>query len=127
MKNIKHKLRKLTVPVLVALALFVGAACTPTDVGVSQFPSHLRGWARCIVHHESRGDADAVSPTNDWGLFQINRSVWERTFVQFVERTEGRRASWRGDIFNSRLNGRFAYQVVYKAQGERAWSANRYC
>ena len=30
--------------------------------------------AACIVRHESGGNPRAISPTNDWGLFQVNGS-----------------------------------------------------
>ena len=39
-------------------------------------PSWAASHAACIAEHESGGRSWAISPTNDWGLWQINKPSW---------------------------------------------------
>lgn len=39
-------------------------------------PSWAAAHAACIAEHESGGRSWAISPTNDWGLWQINKPSW---------------------------------------------------
>lgn len=51
-------------------AVFLSRETDPID---DFFPAHERATARCIRWHESRGELRAVSPTDDWGAWQIHR------------------------------------------------------
>jgi len=65
------------------------------------------GWdaerALCIVARESNWDTNAVSPTDDWGLFQLNRPTWEPYFG----------AAW--DPLDWRWNIDAAYHIYERA------------
>lgn len=68
--------RRLTV-LIAALALLFGAACTPQQAIQAIFPQEVSK-ATSIAQCESRMDPNAVSPTNDHGLFQINATTWNK-------------------------------------------------
>lgn len=67
--------RKRTSALLVAALLF-GSACTPHEVIYHVFPNELQT-AHRVAECESRYDVNAVSRTNDHGLFQIN-AIWNQ-------------------------------------------------
>lgn len=56
---------------LFVIAVLAGAACSPQE-SISMLFGHEAGNATKVAHCESRMDPNAVSPTNDHGLFQIN-------------------------------------------------------
>lgn len=62
-----------------------------------------------IAGAESGYDTEAVSPTNDWGLFQINRDVWGWLFDQY---------DWADPIGNTTMA-----LIVWRSQGYNAWVA----
>lgn len=45
--------------------------------------------ARCIRTHESHGEPRLISPTADYGWFQINYPTWHGKIVSFYERGRG--------------------------------------
>lgn len=70
------------------------------------WPAHARRMAECVAWHESRYTPRAVSPTGDYGLWQINKATWDRTFT------------W-SRIFEPRYNARAAYRI---SRGGRSWT-----
>lgn len=44
------------------------------------WPAELHGQAQAVIACESGGNANAVSPTDDWGLFQIHAPAWSGFF-----------------------------------------------
>ena len=67
--------------------------------------------AMCVLEWESEGDPNAVSPTDDHGLFQIHYPIWGPHF-----------GVSRADLYDPVLNVRLA-SLILKAQGWGAWSA----
>ena len=71
------------------------------------------GWnvdsALRVMACESRGDPGAISPTDDWGLMQINRPTWETTY--------GPAESWLDPATNVAV----AYEI-WKQGGWAWWS-----
>jgi hypothetical protein len=61
-----------------------------------------------IAGAESGWNTDAISPTNDYGLFQINRTVWAFLFDLY---------NWRDGLENTVM----AY-YVWRRQGYSAWT-----
>ena len=64
-----------------AAVLYTAPACTDPVVNVlhsAGFRGRALRYAYGIVMRESKGHAIAVSGTNDYGLFQFNRSAWSR-------------------------------------------------
>ena len=69
---------------LFVLAVLAGAACTPHQQIAVLFNGNAESATR-VANCESRMDPNAVSPTNDHGLFQINavhRGDFERVTGQ---------------------------------------------
>jgi hypothetical protein len=64
-------------------------------------------YAYGIVMRESKGHAKAISPTNDYGLFQWNRATWSR-------------AKWWDPVklLDATYNAAVAYDI---SQGGRTW------
>lgn len=104
---------------LAAFAVLVLPSCTATQIGVAQFPAHARAKATCIVKRESGGNAKAVSPTDDWGLFQIHRPVHKRQF----ERMYG--APFERKVLDPTLNGKYA-AYLYSVAGWSPWAGGKY-
>ena len=108
--------------IAILLALTILAGCeshrTPPEIAASYLPS--QAVALCIIGHESGGNPRAVSATGDYGLAQIHRRTWERTFTRLTGRP------WLPAIFDPDLNGIMAREV-YREQGWRAWSTHRLC
>ena len=73
-------MRKIVSIMLISALVILGSACSPAQVGVAQFQPAQRAVASCIVKRESGGNPSAISATNDYGLFQINRSAHKRQF-----------------------------------------------
>ena len=117
-----HKLMSIA---LIAVLLIIGTGCTPTEVGVSYFPASARPVARCIVKRESGGDPRAISPTHDYGLFQINRKAHKRNF----ESRYG--VAFETGALDPRLNGKYArylydYYRSHGGSGWEPWAGGRY-
>lgn len=72
--------------------------------------------AKAIANCESKMNPNAVSPTNDHGLFQIN-GIHRASF----ERVTG--ASW-SQIYNPELNTQFAHWM-WSNQGWSPWTCSR--
>lgn len=116
--------RIISVALIVALVI-LGTACSPTDVGVGQFPRSAQPVARCIVKRESGGDPRAISPTHDYGLFQINRKAHKRNF----EARYG--VAFEKGALDPRLNGKYArylydYYRSHGGTGWEPWAGGRY-
>lgn len=91
-----------------------GQAYTPTvDEIIQKHFGSVADQARRIAHCESTMNPDAVSRTNDHGLFQIN-AVHRAEF----ERVTGH-AWWR--IYDADLNTRYA-KHLYDKQSWSPWS-----
>ena len=75
--------------------------------------------ADCIMRKESGYNPRAVSPTGDYGLFQINQAAWYSTF----QRVTGKPWSY---IFNPYWNASFA-RWIYDRSGWAPWTTNRLC
>lgn len=73
-----------------------------------------------IALAESGGNTDAISPTHDYGLWQINKKVWQHESNLFgtgsgkIFFALGR---WKGKYYNA-----MAARTVYRKQGYAAWS-----
>lgn len=65
-----------------------------------------------IMWNETRCQADAVSPTRDYGLMQINRSVWESTAAEH---------GWTMEDLLIPANGLAMGLVVYNAAEAMGW------
>lgn len=93
------------------LVLTLGA-CTPqhwiNEVFGADAPAATR-----VATCESNMDPNAVSPTNDHGLFQIN-AIHRSAFSQVTGRP------W-AEIYNPVWNARFA-KHLYDSQGWRPWT-----
>lgn len=64
-----------------AAAVYTATACSDPVVRVlhsAGFRGKALRYAYGIVMRESKGRARAISPTNDYGLFQWNRAAWSR-------------------------------------------------
>ena len=64
-----------------AAALYTAAPCANPVVKVlhaAGFRGRALRFAYGIVMRESKGNARAISPTRDYGLFQFNRAAWNR-------------------------------------------------
>ena len=64
-----------------AAVIYTARPCTDPVVSVlhaAGFRGRALKYAYGIVMRESKGHAVAVSPTNDYGLFQFNRAAWSR-------------------------------------------------
>ena len=64
-----------------AAVLYTAPACTDPVVNVlhsAGFRGRALRYAYGIVMRESKGHAIAISGTNDYGLFQFNKSAWSR-------------------------------------------------
>lgn len=73
----KKTLNKLRVTVISVLAIVMLSACTPQQAIDTLFKGTDNTTAHRIVKCESNYNQNAVSPTNDHGLFQIN-AMWNK-------------------------------------------------
>ena len=99
--------------------------CSPTTDALNYFPPAARSKARCIILRESGGNPDAVSPTGDYGLFQINAAAHAANF----QRRYG--VSFYGNIRKVSYNARYARYLYdyYAARGLSPftpWNGGRY-
>lgn len=74
------------------------------------FPSSVIPTMVAIAQAESSLNTDAISPTHDYGLWQINRLVWGPAGFDSV-------TQWRDPLYNAQWAKR-----VYDQQGLTAWS-----
>lgn len=74
MKKSSNKLRAIFVSLIAVVAL---SACTPQDAINVIFTGSDNATAHRVVKCESNYNPNAVSPTNDHGLFQIN-AMWNK-------------------------------------------------
>lgn len=80
-----------------------GPRVNPPPAGVEQWrglvaaiwPPEQVDSALRVLACESQGDPGAISPTDDWGLMQINRPTWETTY--------GPASSWLDPATNLRV------------------------
>lgn len=107
--------------VLAALALtaVLLTSCSPAEYGAMHFPPHARDVARCIIQRESGGNPSAISPTRDYGLFQINRRAHKAQF----ERIFG--APFERKALDPDLNSRYA-RYLYDRVGWSPWRGGNY-
>lgn len=61
----------------IGLIGLLGSACTPQEVIAHYFPNET-GIANRVAKCESNYNVNAVSPTGDHGLFQINAATWNK-------------------------------------------------
>lgn len=116
MDQMRYKILTVAVAFLLSVG---GSGCSPVNVGLAQFPAALRPVASCIIQRESGGNPSAVSPTRDYGLFQINRAAHKRQF----ERMYG--APFERKALDARLNGQYAY-YLYRQVGWSPWNGGNY-
>lgn len=109
-------MRRLAVAAAVSVVLL--AACSPTDVSLQHFPQSQWANARCIVHHESRGNPRAMGGAGERGLYQIH-PVHRSTFTAVTGRP------WSA-AYEPGPNGQFAAHL-WRQQGWRPWSTARVC
>jgi hypothetical protein len=99
------------------LALLAGAACSPSDYTrytIGQVFGSQGGNATRIAECESNLDPNAVSPTNDHGLFQLN-AVHAADF----ERVTGQ--PWVTHRYNTYWNTYYA-KWLHDRQGWTPWA-----
>lgn len=105
------------VGVFVALAV---SACTPKQIGASYFRDAPNGTkiAECIIQRESGGNPGAISATNDYGLFQINRAAHKRQFESMFGGPFEKKA------LDPTLNAKYARYLYdwYVARGYSGWT-----
>ncbi len=101
---------------LFAIAILAGAACTPQEY-IGQFFGSQATNATKIAYCESNMNPNAVSPTNDHGLFQIN-AVHRGQF----EAVTGQ--PWVTHRYNSYWNTVYA-NWLYNQQGWGPWACKK--
>ena len=69
-----------------------------------------------VAQCESRLDPQAVSPTNDHGVFQLNAPSWARRFEQVTGQP------WNPDVYHAEANARFARWLVEETGGWSHWA-----
>lgn len=103
-----------------AVALTAAAACTPQEAAMYSFYVHLDDagvspppleQTQCVIAHES-GGRNVVSPTGDYGPFQINRRTWQPVFPE-------------ADLLDPVTNGAVAAEVYRRAGGWSPWVGAR--
>lgn len=111
---------RLAVLIFCLYLLVLGVATAAKASTVAQARAEIvRLWgdqsprALCIVRRESGWNPRAVSPTNDYGLFQLN-AIHARTF--------GPR--WL-QVLDPVANVRMAY-TLYRSSGWQPWAGGRY-
>jgi hypothetical protein len=105
--------------VLVAGAFTATAACTRPSALLGEIDATfgpVAGEARAIANCESKMDPNAVSPTDDHGLFQIN-GVHQGSFTKVTGQP------WSA-IYDPHHNAQFA-KWLYDRQGWRPWTCAR--
>ena len=112
-------MRKIVSIMLIAALVVLGSACSPAQVGVAQFQPAQRAVASCIVKRESGGNPSAISATNDYGLFQINRVAHKRQF----EARYG--APFERKALDPVLNGKYA-AFLFSQVGWSPWAGGKY-
>ena len=131
MPNAKKHTRRTATAVATALsALLLTAAltaCSPTATALTYFPKDSRTQARaaCIIKRESGGNPSAISPTRDYGLFQINRAAHKQTFQNRYG------VPFETGALRTDLNARYARYLFdyYRARGQDGftpWNGGRY-
>lgn len=75
MKKSMNKLRTLFISVIAVVML---SACTPHQAINTLFTGSDNTTAHRVVKCESNYNPNAVSSTNDHGLFQINATTWNK-------------------------------------------------
>lgn len=110
--SLRRRARRVPALALLAIALFVGAACTPQQQIAVIFGDRAPEAER-VAYCESKLDPRAVSRTNDHGLFQIN-GVHERKFVEVTGQP------WHM-VYDGYWNTLYA-KYLYDTQGWRPWA-----
>lgn len=87
------------------------------DLITLYFPPSQVGKACTVMLCESQGNPNAVSPTNDHGLFQINRRYNEANFVQVTGQP------WSA-VYDPAANTQYA-AWLYSQRGWGAWTCGR--
>ncbi len=106
------RLRAARLALALGAAGLLGGACTPNEAIAVLFPDNA-GEATRIADCESSMDPNAVSRTNDHGLFQIN-AVHQADF----ERVTGQ--PWSA-VYDPYWNSVFA-KHLYDTQGWQPWT-----
>ena len=104
---------------LAAAASFLLPACSPTTQATGYFPTQARTKAACIIQRESGGDPKAISPTQDYGLFQLNRAAHAANFYRLYHR------SFTTYALTVEYNARYA-RYLYDVAGWTPWNGGRY-
>jgi hypothetical protein len=121
---------------LVGLLLAARAGATsraPAQEAIRQVFGNSR-MARCIARHESSFNTRAVSDTDDWGLYQVNRPTWFGRVIRLPRRLWARAPrGWRTIyvqrrwIFDPVYNARVAFIISDAGTDWTPWSTLRYC
>ncbi len=115
----KHKTH-LSIALFVAVvACIVLPSCSPVQKGLLQWQPAQRTKAACLAKRESGNDPSAISPTHDYGLWQINRKAHKATF----ERMYGK--PFETKALDPVLNGKYA-AYLYSVAGWSPWAGGRY-
>lgn len=119
------------VAVLVALGWlsWVQSGKSAVDVVAQMFGADA--WqARCIRSHESSGNRYAVSPTGDYGWFQINYRTWAGHVVSYYTRHRGvwirlprNPAAFRRVTFNTVRNTQLGWAISHGGTDWMPWSS----
>ena len=116
-----------TAAIILLLFAVAVTACSPTAQALTFFPqdSHTQRKAACIIQRESGGNPNAISPTRDYGLFQINRAAHKANFQARYH------ISFETGALRPDLNARYARYLYdyYKARGQdpfTPWHGGRY-
>lgn len=117
--TLRRRARRLPLLAVFGIALLFGAACTPQEAVWMHFADNgssgeLHSQAQRVVSCESGWNPTAVSPTNDHGLFQINRRWHEASFTQVTGQ------SW-DKVYDPYWNALYA-RHIYNTQGWSPWS-----
>ena len=113
-------MKKIIAAVTLVLASLAMGACSPEGAIAVHFPSEI-GKATAIAQCESGMDPNAVSSTNDHGLFQINATTWNKPgHPDPVADYIGRHWHLRYDAYH---NAHFA-KLIRQKYGWDMWACN---
>ena len=99
--------------------------CSPTTQAAGYFPPSARTKITCIIQRESGGDPTAISPTQDYGILQLNRAAHA---TNFYNRYHLPFTTYALTVKYNAMYGRYLYDY-YRAHGGSGfepWNGGRY-
>lgn len=116
----KKRLSKIKYILVIGFAALLLGACTPQQA-IAMIFHDQQAKATAIAHCESRMNPNAVSPTNDHGLFQINATTWNKPGHSDPV------ADWIGRNWHKRydpVTNTLMAHMIQQKYGWKMWSCN---